>query len=257
MIDYAINIPRINIILAALNESSNLQKLIVEINNIMTDAKLNYQIICCIDGSSDNSIAVINNLQKQYPIILLPVINQRGLGCAFKRLFYQISQYDEKEIIISLDADNTHLPSQIPKIIDDFIAKNLDLIVVSRFYNGSIVSNFPTYRLLISRMVAFILNLLFPIRKFDNYYLKDYTSGYRLYKNAIIQDLIAKYGDEFITEPQFTYTCEILIKLSRQKISIAEFPIIYDYKNKLGASNLDIKSNLWRLLIMIYNLLRR
>ena len=82
----------------------------------------------------------------------------------------------------------------------------------------------------------------------------DYTSGYRIYSHKIIKKLYEKYQDNFICEPEFTYTCEILIKISKLTNQIGEIAIHYDYHKKIGKSKMRIIQNLIRLIAMIINL---
>ena len=43
-----------------------------------------FRIIACLDGSTDKSYQIMQDLAKSKPIILLPIIEQKGLGKAFK-----------------------------------------------------------------------------------------------------------------------------------------------------------------------------
>ena len=63
-----------------------------------------------------------------------------------------------------------------------------------------------------------------------------------------------KEKDNFITEPEFTYTCELLIKLARFDSRLDEIPIFYDYGKKIGKSKLRVGRNFWRLLVMLRRL---
>lgn len=244
----------IKIILSALNEAQNLTDLLPKINLALLNLKREYQIVLCLDGTNDNSYQVINDLKKTAPIYVLDSKNQLGLGVAFKRLFLDvIKNSHDNDIIISLDADNTHDPGQFTQIIQHFEQYNLDLLVVSRFCRNSIVTGFPLYRRMISRATSIALQIIFAVKKLDNKNLKDYSSGYRAYKVKALKDLYIKYGENFIVEKDFIYTCEILIKLAKIGKKLDEISLNYDYAKKIGASKLKILKNARALFFLILN----
>ena len=198
---------------------------------------------------------IISTYQKIMPINVLNPLNQRGLGTAYKRIFTQIiHDSQDSDLIISLDADNTHNPKQIIEMLQIFNDKSLDLLVASRFCQKSFMDSFPIHRKFISIATSFILQSLFAVKLTSNTNLKDYTSGYRIYKAKKLKELFAQDQNNFIQEPEFTYTCELLIKLARLKAKIEEIPIYYNYNKKIGNSKLRILRNFIRLIVMIFNL---
>lgn len=244
----------IKIILCCLNEEKTLPNFLQNLTNEISKISSEFEILICLDGSNDNSLEIINNFQN-HKIKTLPIINQRGLGLAFKRLFLEIINNSKNDdLVISLDADNTHNPAQINEMFNYFNENNLDFLIASRFCQNSVIKNFPIHRQLISKLTSILLQILFPIKKINGKKLKDYSSGFRIYKAEILKKLYNKEGKKFITEPEFTYTCELLIKLSCLKIKLDEIALSYNYGKKIGKSNLKIMRNFMRLLIMIKNL---
>jgi dolichol-phosphate mannosyltransferase len=242
----------IKIIFCAFNEEQNLLDFIPNIAKELE--ALNYEIIACIDGSQDDSLKLLNNFKSIYPIKILPIQNQRGLGIAYKKLFLHIIENSsDQDLIISLDADNTHNPNQIKEMINHFENNNLDFLVASRFCDHSVMNKFPIYRQFISKSISILLRILFPIRKISGQKLKDYTSGFRIYRSQKLKELYKNLGNKFIKEPEFTYTCELLINLSRFNLRCDEIAISYDYEKKIGKSKLRILKNFKRLIIMLIN----
>ena len=215
---------------------------------------MNFEVIICLDGSSDKSFDIINNFTG-FKAKILPFKDQRGLGLAYKRLFLEVvKNSDPKDYIVSLDADNTHNTEQISTMIKEAKNHDLDVVVASRFCSKSVIESFPFYRKIISKSTAKLLQIIYAVKNHNQDLLKDYTSGYRLYKAQILQKLFKKKGLEFITEPEFTYTCELLIKLYHLKAKISEIAISYDYGKKFGQRKLRIMRNLWRLIILLIKL---
>jgi dolichol-phosphate mannosyltransferase len=245
----------IKIIFSALNEEGNLKKFLTNISQEMQLLQREFQIIACLDGSSDDSEKILRDYAEFAPVKILPLKNTRGLGLAYKRLFLDVVKNSaDDDLVISLDADNTHDPQQMSEMIKHFEAQELDVLVASRFFKVSVVDDFPLHRKFISKSTSLILQNLFPIKKISGEKLQDYTSGYRVYKVEKLKKLYAGRKENFITEPEFTYTCEFLIKLSQLGCKIDELPISYDYGKKIGKSKLRILRNFWRLMVMLVNL---
>lgn len=221
----------------------------------MQNSKRDFEIICCLDGTTDASVELLEAFAKFHPVKILPLKNERGLGRAYKRIFLDVIENSTNEdLVISLDADNTHNPEQISEMLQHFTVHNLDVIVASRFCDKSIMAEFPLYRQFISKFTSILLQNLFCVKTFDGKKLQDFTSGYRIYKVEKLKKLFALQKNNFIREPEFTYTCELLIKLSRINCRIDEIPISYDYGQKIGKSKLRLLRNLYRLLILLTTL---
>lgn len=249
----------IKVLLCCLNEEKNLPKVFTDLFCELKDLGEKFEVIMCVDGTFDGSSRVIAEFQKSYKIIVLPKKNQRGLGLAYKRLFLEVIKNHSDDaigddLLITLDADNTHNPKQLREMLKHFRKNSLDLLVASRFCGNSVMSDFPIHRQLISKSTSLLLQNIFAAKKISGKKLQDYSSGYRIYSVKKLKKLFAKEKDNFITEPEFTYTCELLIKLARLDSRLDEIPIFYDYGKKIGKSKLRVGRNFWRLLVMLRRL---
>ena len=239
--------------LPCLNEAENLKIIIPQIHKIFQNNNYEYKILVCYDCSTDDTESVVNNLQKEYNIELLPYQNKRGLGIAFLRLFQTAikeSQSDD-DVIISLDADNTHDPNGMLLIMDK-IESGYDVAIQSRFCDNSSMSGFPFFRKMISNSISLIMRTFFPVGEKG---IKDYTSSYRGYKVGIFKKVFEKYKNNFITETEFTYTIESIIKLGIITNKITETPLQYKYDKKIGKSKLRLFKNGKRFIILFFKLL--
>jgi len=248
----------IKVIFCAFNEENNLQQFLTNLNYELRILERDFEIIVCLDGSTDGSFQYLTELQKFHPIRILEVTNQRGLGLAYKRLFLDvISNSADEDLIISLDADNTHNPEQLQEMLEHFEENFLDFLIASRFCNTSIMDKFPLHRQFISKFTSILLQNIFAVKKISGEKLQDYTSGYRIYKADKLKKLFATSGNNFITEPEFTYTCELAIKMARLNLRIDELAISYDYGKKIGKSKLRIFRNFYRLIILLSKLIKK
>lgn len=274
----------IKVILCALNEAKNLKILIPNLANclktclessekssssqlaqnglasevkdseqIQKSSEPNFEIIICIDGSNDNSSQLLYDFQKIYPIKVLPTKNQRGLGLALNRAFLAaVRNCKSDDLVINFDADNSHNPKQIKEMIAHFKNYQLDVLIASRFCEKSTMKTFPPHRRLISFCASIALKKIIAAKKISGKKLLDYTSGYRIYKASKLQELHKIYQNNLIQEPDFTSTCELLLKLNQLNCRIDEIPLIYEYASKIGSSKLRIWRNSWQLLLLIF-----
>lgn len=242
----------IKILLCALNEAQNFQKLIPALAHALELIGENFEIIVCIDGSSDDSEQLLKKFQKIFPIKILPFINKRGLGAACNRVYSEaIKNAEDEDVMIFLDSDNTHDSKQITELLDYFRLNNLDVLIASRFCHKSTMATFPLHRQLISTAATILLMSLINIKKISGQRLRDYTSGYRLYKAKKIKKLYEVFGQNFISEPDFTSTCELILKLNQIGARIDEMPLQYDYSQKIGKSKFRIFRNSAQLILLI------
>jgi len=91
------------------------------------------------------------------------------------------------------------------------------------------------FRHLTSYGARMLFTLVFPIRG-----VRDYTSGFRAYRPAVLQQAFATHGDGLVTERGFSCMAEILVRLCRQKLKISEVPMVLRYDQKGGASKMKV-----------------
>ena len=114
-----------SIIIPVYNESNNIEELVLEIFNSLSIYK-NYEIIIIDDGSNDNSINVIKNLKKKYPVKLIE--HHENLGQS--QSIYTGIKNSSSKTIVTLDGDGQNNPKDIPKLLEIYFSSN-NLALVS------------------------------------------------------------------------------------------------------------------------------
>ena len=112
--------PKILLTLPAYNEAENLEPLIIEAEKVLESLPGEYLILVVNDGSADGSLAVLDRLA-QRPGIALKVVTHpvnKGLGEAIKTGLREALQLcsNPNDIVVGMDADNTHSPTYIPEM---------------------------------------------------------------------------------------------------------------------------------------------
>lgn len=235
------------VVLPAYNEEENIGELLSQIRFALEqDSKTQYKVFVVNDGSKDNTQAIVESMAKEMPIeILVHEVNQ-GLGATIRDGLYRAVQYANKnDIIITMDADATHNPGLILRLIR-MIIEGHDVVIASRFQPGARVIGLVWYRQLLSYTASIIFRLTYPIKG-----VRDYTCGYRAIRADVLKNAMAEYGDKFVDQDGFQCLVDILLKLRRRKLLFGETPLILRYDQKGGMSKMNVGRTIKNTLILI------
>jgi len=211
------------ILLPTYCEAENIENLIHTIENLGIKSR----IIVIDDSSPDGTGEIVKKLQRKYGnLTLLRRPFKAGLGTAITQGFHFIlSQKSPPKYIITMDADYSHDPKEIPKMLQK-ARKGCDIVVGSRYCNGGAVKGWPLTRLAISKIANKITAKLVALP------ITDFTSGFRCYSRNYIQKILPNLHSQ---------TYEIQIETLRQaninKAVVVEVPITFTNRKK-GKSKL-------------------
>jgi len=224
----------IYVALPAYNEEDSIKDVFENIFDVMNKLKTDYKVIICNDGSTDSTLKKINEYKNPNVIVLNHKIN-RGLGETIRDIFEKFHEIGKSDdLIIRLDCDNTHNPSLIINLIEK-INLGYDVVIASRYVKGGGEIGLNSYRKLISKCANTFMKVFFYIKG-----LKEYSSGYRIYKYDIIDKALRKYGNHFIQLKSFGFACtlEKLVKLKLLNAKISEVPFVLRYDKKKSDSKM-------------------
>ncbi|MEZ4804908.1 MAG: glycosyltransferase family 2 protein [Bacteroidia bacterium] len=238
---------KVLVVLPAYNEEENIGELLSQIQYALEqDSKINYKVFVVNDGSVDNTQAIAEEMSKSMPIeVLLHEVNQ-GLGATIRDGLYRAVQYSGKnDIIITMDADATHNPGLILRLIR-MIMEGHDVVIASRFQPGARVIGLVWHRKLLSYLASIIFRITYPIKG-----VRDYTCGYRAIRADVLKNAMDEYGDRFVDQDGFQCLVDILLKLRKRKLLFGETPLILRYDQKGGMSKMNVSRTIKNTLILI------
>jgi dolichol-phosphate mannosyltransferase len=228
----------IKIVLPAYNEEEAILPLIKDIKRVLGERFKAFEVIVVNDGSTDNTAKMVSALN--LPMVkLIEHTRNKGLSESIKTgLVYSLKNANENDIIVTMDADNTHTPGLIYRM-STFIEEGNDVVIASRYQPGARVIGLTLARKTISFCGNLLFRLLFPTKG-----VRDYTSGYRAYRAGFLCKAFELWENSFINEPGFSCQVDILLKLRKMRAIMNEVPLILRYDQKESASKMNVKATI-------------
>lgn len=237
---------RVIIALPAFNEEAAIGLLLDRINRSLASQPLRYKILVVDDGSSDRTAEVVRDFSEKANVHLVQHQVNQGLGTALRTAFdAALSQASDDDIILTMDADNTHPPELMHRMIQ-MIEEGHDIVIASRFERGARVVGVPFHRHLLSIGAKYVFAGLMPIKG-----VRDYTCGYRAYRASVLKSGIKTHGSNFVSESGFSCMVDVLLKLRKQKPIISEVPLVLRYDHKGNPSKMKVAKTIWQTLKLV------
>ena len=164
-------IETLEILMPAHNEAKSLAKLIPEIDKNI-NGKINYSIIICEDGSTDNTLEVIENLKKVYPIKLITSKIKKG----YSKAMLDGIKYSKANYLLIMDSDGQSNPIEIT----NFWGKRKEANLINGHRKNR--KDFM-YRKLYSKLALLIYKILFNVP------VKDPSYAYIMMENNVCKNL--------------------------------------------------------------------
>lgn len=197
----------ISIVIPTYNEAENIGDLLQKIRDVIGGQEVEFIVVD--DSSTDGTADIIKSLKLEIDNLkLIEREGKSGIGSAYKRGF----QDAEGDIVIQMDADFSHRPEDIPKLIEA-VENGNDVAIGSRYVEGG-DRNDPLFR----RINPWIGKFLYvhilksPVR--------DFTSGFKAYRRDVATNI-----PEYDLPDGFHFQAASLMKLIKEGRTTQEVPI--------------------------------
>jgi dolichol-phosphate mannosyltransferase len=218
---------------AAFNEEHNIESLMRRIAAYFGQGEA-YKVVAFNDGSTDNTLGVLEGCLNKFPLIVLHSDQNKGLGEGTNRLIDYVCKHgEETDIAVFMDGDDTHDPSVITPMCAA-VARGADVVIASRYCPGMVATGIPWQRILISRCASIFWRIVLPLEN-----VKDYSCGFRAYRISALRAALTAKGGPLISRRGFECQVEILNGL-RSHAVFAEVPINMAYDRKQGVSKMRL-----------------
>ncbi len=150
--------------------------------------------------------------------------NNTGKGAALKRGLIECLKYNP-DIVITLDGDGQHDPTDIPKLLEPVENEEADIVIGSRYGRSYVNLEMPRYRRIGLSFIDFMN------RNLANSRIKDSQSGFRVYTKNVISIMSHYSTTGFGAETEQLATAELY------GLRIVEIPITIAYEGLKNTSN--------------------
>lgn len=202
------------VIIPTYNELENIQKIIAKVFSLEGD----FHVLVVDDGSPDGTAEIVKSLQSKYSSKLH--IEERkgklGLGTAYIHGF-KWGLAHNYDFIFEMDADFSHNPEDLSKLLDACENQGGDVAIGSRYKTGVNVVNWPMGRVLMSYYASVYVRFItgMPFR--------DSTAGFKCYKAKVLREI----NLDRIRFKGYAFQIEMKFRAWKLGFNVVEVPIIF------------------------------
>ncbi len=201
------------------NERDRLGELVDALFGETARAGLALELVIVDDNSPDGTGEIADALAATRRMRVVHRSGKLGLGTAVVAGF----QVASAETVGVMDADFSHPPALVPRMLAAFRSTGADVLVASRYVRGGSTPNWPFRRRMLSRIGCWLARGLSPIR--------DAASGFFLIRRDIARRVAVKAGG-------FKICLELVVR--GEPACLVEVPYQFDDR-ELGESKMSLR----------------
>ena len=218
------------------NERKNIKQLV----DMVIGENPELHLLIVDDNSPDGTGDKVKKLQTKYKNLYLETRPKKsGLGTAY--IFgFKWALEKKYENIIQMDADLSHNPKDLPRMIDKL--QKYDLIIGSRYINGISVVNWPLRRLMLSYGANAYSRVITGMPIMDG------TGGFKAWKSSVLSSIDL----DSVKSQGYSFQIEMNFRAWVKKFNIKEIPIIFSDRT-IGQSKMS-KTIVYEAIFMVWRL---
>ncbi len=227
------------VIVPTYNEAHNVSRLISTVMNL--DEPVDLLIID--DGSPDGTGDIAEGLKKEYPdsLHLIRRSGKLGLGTAYVEGF-RFALERGYTYICEMDADFSHNPEDLPRLIEEVRSGRCDLAVGSRYVKGISIVNWPLNRLILSYGANMYARFITGLPMYDT------TAGFKCIHRKALENI----SIDRIRSNGYAFQIELHFRIWQAGFRIKEVSIIFREREE-GVSKMS-KSIVWEAIWRVWKL---
>lgn len=188
-----------------------------------------FDVLIVDDNSPDQTGAKVIAMQGTYPdrLHLLQREGKNGLGTAYVAGF-KWALNRSYAYIFEMDADFSHNPEDLPRLLDACKNQQADLAIGSRYLTGVNVVNWPLARVVMSYYASVYVRFITGMG------IKDATAGFMCFKRSVLENI----GLDRIEFVGYAFQIEMKYRAFVKGFELKEVPIIFTDRTK-GVSKMS------------------
>ena len=216
--------PDVSVVVPTYNERTRIAELVETVFDVFRSGGIDGELVIVDDNSPDGTGAIVDALVSAHAprLHVLHRAGKLGLGTAVMEGFMAAAA----PVVGVMDADFSHPPSALPRLLDTMRRTGVDAVIGSRYIEGGDAQNWPVARLLLSRFACLLAAPLTPVR--------DATSGFFLIRREVVEGVTIHAGG-------FKICLELLMRSPVR--SVAEVPYVF-VDRTVGRSKMTLREAL-------------
>ena len=202
------------VIVPTFNERENIDALIRRVLWL----EENFDLLIVDDSSPDGTAQWVKKLQLEFPgrLHLEERLGKSGLGTAYIHGFkWALARgYD---YIFEMDADFSHDPNDLPRLLMACKVQGADLAIGSRYVTGVNVVNWPMSRVLLSFFASKYVRFITGME------INDTTAGFKCYRRRVLEAI----NFDSIRFVGYAFQIEMKFRAWRKGFRLIEVPVIF------------------------------
>jgi dolichol-phosphate mannosyltransferase len=221
-------VPGAWLVLPTFNEAENLEPMVGAVLPRLAEAAPEHRLLVVDDSSPDGTGEIADGLAEQHEAVeVLHRAGKEGLGRAYIAGFRHALAAGA-ELLMEMDADFSHDPSDVPRLIE--AADEADLVLGSRYVAGGGVEGWELHRRLLSRGGCFYARTILGVP------IRDLTGGFKCFRREVLEaiDLDDVHADGYGFQIEMTY------RTLTGGFRVEEIPIVFR-ERRAGDSKMDAR----------------
>jgi len=227
------------VIIPTYNEAHNIGRIIDRLMSL----DLAPDVLIVDDGSPDNTSGIVKDKQNAYPnrIHIIEREGKLGLGTAYVSGFkYALSK--DYNYVCEMDADFSHSPEDIPKLVRTVKTDQADIAIGSRYARGISIVNWPLRRLILSYAANIYARVITGVP------IKDMTAGFKCIRREVLESI----NIDRIKSNGYAFQIEIHFRAYKRGFKLKEVSIIFREREE-GHSKMSksiVREAVWRVWLL-------
>lgn len=228
------------IIIPTYNEARNIERMIPALMGL---SLLQVDVLVVDDGSPDGTADVVRLMQHEYidRIHLITRPGKLGLGTAYVTGF-KFALEHKYSFICEMDADFSHDPKDIPRLVKVVRSGEADLAIGSRYFNGISIINWPLSRLILSYSANVYARTITGMNVYDT------TAGFKCFHRKVLES----FDLSTVKSNGYSFQIEMHYRAFKMGYRIQEVSVIFRERTE-GVSKMS-KAIVWEAIWMVWAL---
>jgi len=227
------------VIVPTYNEANNISRLIHTV--MMLNNSIHLLIVD--DNSPDETANIVKEEQEKFGdrLFLLERAGKLGLGTAYVTGFKYGLDHGYT-YICEMDADFSHDPEDLPRLIEEVSNGSADVAIGSRYADGISIINWPLSRLILSYSANLYARFITGLPIFDT------TAGFK----CIHRKVLEKISVDKIRSNGYAFQIELHFRAWKAGFKLREVAIIFREREE-GVSKMS-KGIVWEAIWRVWSL---